>query len=156
MTQVKQGSPHSLSQQVPSAHEPDAQSSGTSQACPSLLLQAPAGSQVSSPVHWGSSSASVTAVQAPVTQVKQGSVQSLSQQAPSAHEPDAHSKAPRQGCPTFFLQAPASSQVLLPLHCGSSSESVTGSQAPVAHEKQGSPQRDSQQAPSTQKPSAHS
>lgn len=105
-----------------------------------------------------------TMLQLPSEHSLQAPSHALSQHLLSAQKPLAHcaSSAP-QDWPLAFLQLPAPSQALLPLHAGLAFVSLEPLQtllvhvpAAFAHDLQESVQLDSQQRPSTQKPLAHS
>lgn len=83
-------------------------------------------------------------------------VQAVPQQVLSLQIPLAHSPTAAQLWPFFFLQAPAGSQVLLPLHVSESSVLVTLVQLPVAQFWQAAVHALPQHTLSLQKLLAHS
>jgi hypothetical protein len=80
------------------------------------------------------------------------------QQSPSTHEPLAHSAFAVHVRPFFFLQVPAASQVLVPVHELGSSALVTTTHAPVpaAQDMQVAAHAAAQQTPWSQMPVAQS
>ena len=119
-------------QQWPSTQLFEAQSPAAVQACPLLFLQAPAASQVLVPLQVSSSElATVTHVPPAPVQAWQVPQLGVPQQWPSTQLFEAQSPATVQACPLLFLQAPAASQVLVPLQV-SSSELATVTHVPFA------------------------
>jgi len=76
--------------------------------------------QLYAPEHSGLSSAFDTVEQLPEAQLSQAALQLELQQRPSLQKPLTHSPAPPQLSPLTFLHWPAPSQLLAPLHSGSS------------------------------------
>jgi hypothetical protein len=142
---------HRLSLQNPVAH-----SFPVAQVSPVFFLHTPLASQVLVPEHSGLSSAPVTWWQVPPAQLWQAASQAAVQHTPSRQKPVAHSVPAPQVCPIFFLQTPAASHVIAPVHSGLSSLEATVVQLPVVQVWHAAVHAEPQQTPSLQKPLAQS